>query len=58
MDYLHKEKLETAINNMSVGTAIAARLKTSASDPDVKELAKAVHFIGYGAQQAALAIKD
>lgn len=58
MDCSNKEKLETAINNMSVGTAIAARLKTSASDPEVKELAKAVHFIGYGAQQVALAIKD
>lgn len=53
MDYSNKEKLESAISNISFGTTIATRLKLSSSDPEVKELAKAVYFIGYGAQQAA-----
>ena len=50
-----KEALEEARSNMAHGTSIAARLKESAQDDEVRKLAEAVHFIGYGAQQVVLA---
>lgn len=47
-----------ALENMRYGTTIAAQLKQNASSGEVRELAEAVHFIGFGAQQIGLALSD
>lgn len=52
------DRLKEAISNMASGTSRAAELKRTASNPEVRELAKAVHVIGYGAQQVALALLE
>lgn len=53
-----REALQEAIGNMAHGTTIAADLKTRSQDPEVRKLAEAVHFIGFGAQQVALAFTE
>ncbi|TPH36147.1 hypothetical protein FCO76_05050 [Bifidobacterium longum subsp. longum] len=53
-----RELLRNALNNIATGTNIAVRLKESAQSAEVRELAKAVHFIGYGAQETILALTD
>lgn len=53
-----REQLDLAIQNMANGTLAAADLKRQTRDPEVEALAKAVHLIGYGAQQVALALRD
>ncbi|GAB2747808.1 hypothetical protein GCM10027039_01820 [Terrabacter koreensis] len=53
-----KEALDEARSNMAHGTTIAARLKESADSPEVRQLAEALHFIGFGAQQIALALTE
>lgn len=53
-----KEALLDAIGNMANGTSRAAELKRTAQSEEVRLLAEAVHFIGYGAQQAALAFTE
>lgn len=45
------------IQNCQSATAIAVQLKGH-QDPVVQELAKAIHFLSFGAQQIALAISD
>lgn len=45
------------IENMKRATEAAVRLKFS-NDPEIAELAKAVHFLSYGAQQIGLALTD
>lgn len=52
-----KELVLNAINNLRQATEIAGRLKSS-SNPEVAELAKAVHFASYGAQEIGLALTD
>ena len=46
-----------AIQNFKTATESSVRLKSS-NDPEVAELAKAVHFLAYGAQQIGLALTD
>ena|GEM_PF-2455498 len=53
-----RELLRNALNNIVTGTNIAARLQESAQSMEVRELAKAMHFIGYGAQETVLALTD
>ena len=53
-----RQQVEEALNNIRTGTSRAARLKETAQNPEVRELATAMHFIGYGAQQAILAFTD
>lgn len=53
-----KQALEEARSNMAHGTTIAAQLKDSAQSDEVRQLAEAVHFIGFGAQQIVLALTE
>ncbi len=53
MDYSNQQEIKEGIGNIEFGTSIAAGLQDSASSREIKELAKAVHFIGFGAQQVA-----
>ena len=53
-----RELLGNALSNIDNGTNIAVRVKESAHDPQVRELATAVHFIGYGAQEIVHALID
>lgn len=53
-----REALEEARANIATGTSKAAELKRNAQSAEVRELAEAVHFIGFGAQQVALALTD
>lgn len=53
-----REALDEARNNIATGTSKAARLKESAQSEEIRELAAAVHFIGFGAQQIALALTE
>lgn len=53
-----REALDEALGNIRFGTSIAARLKDHAQTEEMRELAKAVHYIGYGAQQIALTFTD
>lgn len=52
-----RELVLNAINNLRQATEIAGRLKSS-SNPEVADLAKAVHFASYGAQEIGLALTD
>lgn len=53
-----REALDEAIGNIAFGTSKAAELKRSTQSEEIRELANAVHFIGFGAQQAAMAVRD
>jgi len=52
-----RELILNAINNLQQATEIAKGLKAS-SNPEVAELAKAVHFASYGAQEIGRALTD
>ncbi len=53
-----RQALDEARENMARGTTTAARVRDTTADAEVRELAKAVHLIGYGAQQIALAFTE
>jgi hypothetical protein len=53
-----REALQEARDNIHTGTAIAARLKDSAQSSEMRELAKAIHYIGWGSQQIVDALTD
>lgn len=53
-----RQELAQALNNIAAGTGIAARLRNTSANPEVRELAKAVHFIGFGAQEIVQALTD
>lgn len=53
-----RQALEEARGNIAAGTTIAARLKESSQNPEIRELAKAVHYIGFGSQQIVNAFTD
>lgn len=53
-----RQALEEARNDIAFGTSLAARLKDTAQSPEVRELSKAIHFIGYGSQQIVNAFTD
>lgn len=46
-----QETYESALANIASGTSKAASVKDSAQSQEMQELAKAVHFIGFGVQQ-------
>ena len=58
MTQSRREALEEARHNIATGTTAAAHLRDHAQSEEVRELAKAIHFIGFGAQQIALAFLD
>ena len=58
MALTRRQALEEARQNIATGTTTAAHLRDSAESEEVRELARAVHFIGFGAQQIALAFLD
>lgn len=45
------------INKLRTATDIAVRLKSS-NNPEIAELAKAVHFLSFGAQEIGIALTD
>lgn len=45
-----RQALEEARGNIACGTSIAARIKETSQNPEIRELAKAVYFIGFGSQ--------
>lgn len=49
--------MHEGIHNCQTATEKVARLRTH-TDPAVKELANAIHFLSYGVQQIGLAISD
>ncbi|MFB7837742.1 hypothetical protein ACWIGW_44275 [Nocardia brasiliensis] len=51
------ELVKEGIQNCQAATVKAAKLQTH-SDPAVKELANAIHFLSFGVQQIGLAIAD
>jgi hypothetical protein len=53
-----REALNEGRNNIAEGTTAAAELARSATSDEIWELAKAVHWIGFGAQQIALALTE
>lgn len=53
-----KDALEHARSNIAHGTNIAAQLKGSAQSEEIRQLAQAVHYIGFGAQEIVLALTD
>ena len=53
-----RQALEEARGNIAARTTIAARLKESSQNPEIRELAKAVHYIGFGSQQIVNAFTD
>lgn len=53
-----KEALDHARANIAHGTTLAAKLKESAQSDEVRQLAQAVHYIGFGAQEIALALTE
>lgn len=53
-----RQALEEVRGNIAAGTTIAARLKESSQNPEIRELAKAVHYIGFGSQQIVNAFTD
>ena len=46
-----RQALEEARGNIACGTSIAARIKETSQNPEIRELAKAVYFIGFGSNQ-------
>lgn len=57
MTSTRRELILEGIANCQSATALAVPLKDH-SDPQVAELAKAVHFLAFGAQQIGLALSD
>ena len=53
-----RQALEEARRNIACGTSIAARIKETSQNPEIRELAKAIHFIGFGSQQVVNAFTD
>lgn len=53
-----RQALEEARGNIACGTSIAARIKEISQNPEIRELAKAVYFIGFGSQQIVNAFTD
>ena len=53
-----RQALEEARGNIACGTSIAARIKETSQNPEIRELAKAVYFIGFGSQQIVNAFTD
>lgn len=53
-----RQTLEEARGNIAHGTGIAARIKETSQNPEIRELAKAIHFIGFGSQQIVNAFTD
>lgn len=53
-----RETLANALQNMATGTSKAAELKRTAKSHEVRQLAEALHFIGHGAQEVALAFLE
>lgn len=53
-----RQAIDEARSNIATGTTEAARLKQEAQSEEIRELAAAVHLIGYGAQQIALAFTE
>ena len=53
-----REALNEALDNLRVGTSSAAWLRDHAESEEVRKLAHAVHYIGFGAQQIAIALTD
>lgn len=53
-----REALNEARGNIGVGTSKAIKLKESAESDEIRELANAVYWIGFGAQQIALALTE
>lgn len=53
-----REALDEARQNIATGTSKAAALKDSAQSKEVRELANAVYWIGFGATQIANALTD
>lgn len=53
-----REALDEARLRIATGTSKAADLKRTTESQELRELAEAVHLIGYGAQQIALAFLD
>jgi hypothetical protein len=53
-----RELVLEAIQNSKSAVERAVTLKDSANDPQVRELATAVHFLGYALQQVGLALTD
>lgn len=51
------ETVRAGIQNCKTATDKAARLR-SHSDPAVRDLADAIYFLSYGAQQIGLALSD
>lgn len=51
------ELVHEAIQKCQVATAKVEQLKTH-SDPAIKELATAIHFLAFGVQQIGLALAD
>lgn len=46
------------IENLKRATSIATNLKDYGSTQEIRDLAKALHFAAYGAQQIGLALTD
>lgn len=57
MTSTRRELILEGIENCKSATAIAVKLKGS-QDPAVQELAKAIHYLSFGAQQIGLALSD
>lgn len=52
-----REVVLNAIDNLKRATEISVRLKSS-SNPEIADLAKAIHFASYGAQEIGIALTD
>lgn len=53
-----REALDEARQNIGVGTQKAADLRETASTQELRDLANAIYWIGYGAQQSILAFTE
>ncbi|MDQ1127550.1 hypothetical protein QE428_002583 [Microbacterium sp. SORGH_AS 505] len=57
MTSTRREIIQEGINNCATASNMAVKLKTH-PDPAVAELAKAIHFLAFGAQQIGLGLTD
>lgn len=53
-----RDKLAHALQIVAEGTSKAERISETSLNPEVRELAKAMHFIGFGAQEVIQALTD
>lgn len=59
MNVLSRRELALeGIANLKVASEIGQRLKCAGSTQEVRDLAKAIHFLSFGAQQVGLALAD